>query len=415
MRLTNSLLRQHIGFFFKKHWLQQGKRVPSSTGAEEELAARGIAVLDPEAVLKGVRPQDGDEKKTFPIPGMLPPPQAFDATHPLWQSEQAFVYGDTNVLLEGVRQAQCLLNTVVFDDLPLKIEERLDQTKLSNQLDRSMQQSVLSALVFDTEQVKLAIKKVPERPAYTLPRTYGISEGRRNLLILSKLVTHCERFAGPSVNANRKVVYNAQFLAPLVKDSERILVNVKADSMIISNAPIKSLDTSVYRPMDQELPTLFPVKETVSIPQQNIYDWKNVYPINRKYKLSHPHTILIHCSPGDVKNVTELPVSRDQVEGRTMVKAFTVAAARARQLYGDDVKALPQPITVQAVQTDSKSFHFSVYQLNTLDLSSSTDRNMWFRKPALDLYSECGYSVGKPVLENYNKDVLRHFAVFYSS
>uniref|UniRef100_A0A182YKH1 Large ribosomal subunit protein mL37 n=1 Tax=Anopheles stephensi TaxID=30069 RepID=A0A182YKH1_ANOST len=410
MRLTNTLLRQHIGFYFKKHWLQQGKRVPNSTGAEEELVARGIIARDPSEVVKENLPRE-----EFRIPGMVPPPVAYDETHPLWQAEPAFVYGDTNVLLEGVRQAQSLLNTVVFDDLPLKMEEKLDQTKIATPLDRSMQQAVLSALVFDTEQVKTAIQKVPDRPAYKLPRTYGISEGRRNQLILSKFVTHCDRFAGRSVNANRKVVFNARFLVPLVKEGERVLLNLKAESMIISHDPLKPLDTAVYRPMDQEVPSLFPLKETVSIPVQNIYDWRNDYPISRNYKHSHPHTILIHCSPSDVKNATELPVSRDQIEGRTMVKAFAAAAARARQLYGEDVKALPNPITVQAVQTDSKTFHFSVYQLNTLDLSSSTDRNMWFRKAPLELYSQCGYVVGKPTLDDYNKDVLRHFAVFYSN
>ncbi|XP_053658205.1 39S ribosomal protein L37, mitochondrial [Anopheles marshallii] len=410
MRLTNTLLRQHIGFYFKKHWLQQGKRVPNSTGAEEELAARGITVVEPAEVIKVQHPREN-----YHFPGMVSPPVAFDETHPLWQSEPAYVYGDSNVLLEGVRQAQSLLNTVVFDDLPLKMEEKLDQTKIATHLDRSMQQAVLSALVFDTEQVKNAIIKVPDRPAYKLPRTYGISEGRRNQLILSKLVTHCERFAGRSVNANRKVVFNARFLVPVVKENERVLLNATAESMIISHEPLKPLDTAVYRPMDLELPNLFPLKETVSIPVQNIYDWRNDYPISRNYKLSHPHTILLHCSPSDVKNATELPVTRDQIEGRTMVKAFAVAAARARQLYGEDVKTLPIPITVQAVQTDSKTFHFSVYQLNTLDLNSSTDRNMWFRKAPFDLYSQCGYVVGKPKLNDYNKDVLRHFAVFYSN
>ncbi|XP_058059130.1 large ribosomal subunit protein mL37 [Anopheles bellator] len=410
MRLTDVLRRQHIGFFFKKHWLRQGKRVPNSTGAEEELAARGIEVRDPKDVLKVQLP-----RQEFNFPGILAPSIVHDETHPLWQSQQAYVYGDRNVLLEGVRQSQALLNTVVFDDLPLKMEEKLDQTKLPAQLDRSMQQAVLSALVFDTEQVKKAIVKVEDRPAYVLPRSYGISEGRRNQLILSKFVTHCERFLGRPVNANRKVIFNAQFLVPLVKENERLLMNVKADSLIISSAPLHPFDVSVYRPLDQELPTLFPVKETVSIPQKNIYDWRNEYPISRNYKMSHPHTVFIHCSPGDVKNLTELPVSRDQVEGRTMVKAFTVAAARARQLYGDDVKALPHPITVQAVQTDSKTFHFSVYQLNTLDLSSTTERNMWFRKSPLDLYTQCGYVVGKPTLDGYNKDVLRLFAMFYSN
>lgn len=148
--------------------------MPNSTGAEEELAARGITVVDPSEVLKEQRPRED-----FNIPGMVPPPVALDETHPLWKAEPAYVYGDTNVLLEGVRQAQSLLNTAVYDDLPLKVEEKLEQTKITTQLDRSMQQAVLSALVFDTEQVKNAIVKVPDRPAYKLPRTYGISEGRR--------------------------------------------------------------------------------------------------------------------------------------------------------------------------------------------------------------------------------------------
>lgn len=81
------------------------------------------------------------------------------------------------------------------------------------------------------------------------------------------------------------------------------------------------------------------------------------------------------------------------------------------------MQALPHPITVQAIQTDSKWFHFSIFQLNTLDLggANAESRNLWFRKPRMDLYSECGYLVGKPALHDYNKDVLRHLAVFYGS
>ena len=47
MRLTSTLYRQHIGYFFKKHWLVQGKRTLLESGAESELGKRGIDVLDP--------------------------------------------------------------------------------------------------------------------------------------------------------------------------------------------------------------------------------------------------------------------------------------------------------------------------------------------------------------------------------
>lgn len=175
MRLSTVLLRQHIGFHFKRHWILKGKRVPSETGAEAELVARGIPFVDPNEVIK----EHKVPLPRFEVIGQLPPEVKLNENHPLYKQEQCYLYGDRNVLVEGVRQAQVLLNTVVYDELPLKLEERLDRAKIPTQLDRSMQQSVLAALVFDAEQVKRPIVKDPERPAFKLPREYGISNERR--------------------------------------------------------------------------------------------------------------------------------------------------------------------------------------------------------------------------------------------
>ncbi|XP_058452028.1 large ribosomal subunit protein mL37 [Malaya genurostris] len=413
MRFTAVLFRQHIGFHFKKHWITQGKRVPAETGAQTELAARGIPVVDPNELIKTKR-----EFVPFEIVGQLPPKVKRDVNHPLYKSEPCYLFSDGNVLLEGVKQAQALLNTVVYDELPLKVEERLESTKIPTQLERSMQQSVLAALVFDAEQVKTAIVKVPDRPAFKLPRNYGISNERKNRLLLSKLLIHCERFAGKTVTSTRKIIENVNFIVPVTKHLDRIQFSLKADTFMTSTGPITPLDSAVYRPQDQNLPDLFPVKETVTIPTTNFYEWHNDYPIARDYKFSHPHTIFLHCAPEDVSNLFGTPVTDDQREGRALLKAFAVAAARARQLYGDNVKVLPRPITVQAIQTDSKWFQFGIFQLNTLDLTGtdmSENRNLWFRKPKMDLYSDCGYLVGKPSLRDYNKNVLKHFAVFYGS
>lgn len=46
MKLSQVLLRQHIDFMFKRHWLVQGKRVPVNTGIEEYLKEKGIPVED---------------------------------------------------------------------------------------------------------------------------------------------------------------------------------------------------------------------------------------------------------------------------------------------------------------------------------------------------------------------------------
>lgn len=46
MRITQTLRAQHIGFMFKKHWQVQGHRIPTETGAEGDLIARGLKVVD---------------------------------------------------------------------------------------------------------------------------------------------------------------------------------------------------------------------------------------------------------------------------------------------------------------------------------------------------------------------------------
>ena len=120
-----------------------------------------------------------------------------------------------------------------------------------------------------------------------------------------------------------------------------------------------------------------------------------------------------------MKNLFREPVTDNQIESRSLIKAFTVAASKAQQMYGKDVKDLPQPITVQVVHTNAIFFHFSIFQLNTLDLNSQENgrglKNLWFNKPKIDLFAECDYKIGKPVMSGYNRDVLRHFHSFYNS
>lgn len=91
--------------------------------------------------------------------------------------------------------------------------------------------------------------------------------------------------------------------------------------------------------------------------------------------------------------------------------------AKAKQLHGDSAGGvLPKPIVVQSVQTDGRTFHFGVLQLNTLDIgANSSTKNLWFQRQSYDLFSECGYKGGKSFLENYNGDVFRILNAFYNN
>lgn len=157
--------------------------------------------------------------------------------------------------------------------------------------------------------------------------------------------------------------------------------------------------------------------------------------ISKNVACSHPHTVFIQFSTEDVKNKYGLPVTETQYQGRALLKAFTVATAKARAEYGvsidqgemrkgisfksypfiqADVKDLPAPITVQIVQVNGSQFYFGAYQLNTLNLEGNTDTvNYWYHTPPLELYSACEYIEARPALREYNPDILKYVYGYY--
>lgn len=71
-------------------------------------------------------------------------------------------------------------------------------------------------------------------------------------------------------------------------------------------------------------------------------------------------------------------------------------------------------MVVQSVQTDGRSFYFGVLQLNTLNVDgTSGTMNLWFDGGRLDLFGSCAYKIGRPVLEDYNREVIRCLNAFY--
>lgn len=81
-----------------------------------------------------------------------------------------------------------------------------------------------------------------------------------------------------------------------------------------------------------------------------------------------------------------------------------------------NVRDLPRPITVQCIQVHVNKFYFGVYQLNTLNLDGKDGiKNVWFSVPPMLLYGNCEYKESRPILSDYNNDVLRHTLAFYQN
>ena len=93
--------------------------------------------------------------------------------------------------------------------------------------------------------------------------------------------------------------------------------------------------------------------------------------------------------------------------------SLSLSLSLLQQSTGD----LEEPITVQIVHTNCRHYHLGVFQLNTLNLSPSSEthtrtRNLFWTQDWDVLFDSCKFKAGKPVLEGYNPllfDLLRGF------
>lgn len=410
MKITQVLCKQHIGRLIKWQWRAQRKKTLIETSAEKVLASRNIPVVDAvqfvrEPLFEASKQDIHQLLDNIVGPAKLPPKT--DQTHPLWNDDPCYVYGDHNVLVHGFDQAKVFTNTIEPEHgLPPYFKELYEAYRLPDQ-DEHVQRIITSSLLFDAVQEKLPIRKDPKRPAWKFPRDYGIPDVRRNNLIVSRLLQLCESSVG-NMTSGKVIAKDTFFKVPLPR-TDNISLNVRADLLLLSDVCLPPYTDDVQG----ELPDLYPLDSKISLDEINIYN-KNEFVSSIAGKFNNIHTAFVHYNEMEVKNLYETPVLETQILGRSLMKAYAFAVANAKSKYGEDVRELPEPITLQCVQTNSQWFHFSVFQLNTLASSEKDEKkNYFWQTPLLDMYKTCIFLEGIPHLEHYNPEVFKHFLAFY--
>jgi len=317
------------------------------------------------------------------------------------------VYGDHNVLVRGLEQAKVFTNAVEPEPgLPQHLKELYEAYRLPDQ-DEHVQRIITASLLYDAVQEKLPIRKDPESPAWKFPRDYGIPDKRRNSLIVNRLLQLCESSVG-NMSSSKVVAKDVFFKVPLQRNGN-VSLNVTADLLLLSDTALAPYMNDVQG----ELPDLYPLDYKISLDEFNIYS-KDEFISPLIGKFSNIHTAFIHYNETEVKNLYETPVMISQILGRSLMKAYAFAVANAKSKYGEDVLELPEPITLQCVQTDSRWFHFSVFQLNSLaGPEDNGTKNIYWQSQLLNLYKKCDFVEGVPALEDYNPEVFKHFLSFY--
>ncbi|XP_014372193.2 39S ribosomal protein L37, mitochondrial [Papilio machaon] len=412
MKLSRVLNRQHIDFMFKKHWLVQGKRVPIDTGVEDVLREKGIPVED---ALEFIKEKPGPRER-INIVGPYEPQLPLDETHPDYKTRPCLTLTNKTVLLEGIAQAQVLTKTIIAENkLPNKIEE-LAEITVPKAVHEGVKKAILSSNVFDCEQQKLPKIKDPVRPAYNFPRILGITDRRRNQIITNKLLQLIERCSDFELTQTRYALNDVECKTVFDKDDDLIQFQDVSNILVTSNSPLKHDIMNEKNIPFVEIPDLYPIKHTVTLPPEHFYDEKSIYPIEFNVSRKHPHTTWLHFNRTEVNNIYETPVTDTQIYGRALTHAFTVASAYAKELHGEEVQELPEPIYVNCIQTDGQKYHFGVFELNTLNVDGiEGTKNVWYCKNDVKLYDRSCYFNGMPVLENYNPKVYGYINAFYNS
>ncbi|KAF3420139.1 LOW QUALITY PROTEIN: hypothetical protein E2986_09116 [Frieseomelitta varia] len=415
MKFTQLLYKQHIGKAKRYVWQHQRERKIVVSKAEEILKSMNFLIQDATEFISR------KPKTEFVIENSI----ALKESTLDVNSKNYLVFEDHNVLQEGVPQALLLTKTVKLnDELPEKIQKLI--TDIPENINNLSKRSVYTSMIYDAQQVKLPKLKDPDRPAWVFPRVYGITSTRKilnfspiikNMLqnLSKKFLQLCESLCGLNDAQYKSVIHDGLLSACIGKEDSFLKFSLKIDIMMMSSIPLVSIaDVNIDNNFD--IPDLYPLHYSIGLSKLDIGGSKLLYPITMDSPLMNVHTIFINHNPEEVKNLTELPVTEDQIHARSMIKSFGAAASCAQQKFGLSVKELPEPIVVQCIQSDGQNFHFSVYQLNTLDIDGKEGiKNFWWSEPSIKLYEEALYKNGQPCLEGYNTDVFKRYLAFYKN
>lgn len=403
MKLTSVLYHVHMGRMFRQNWKVQGRKVIFENGSLNSVKEKG---LDYEDAVEFINKRHKPERK--PLVNPFPENEFYqskiitlDESHPDYKEEKCMTYNDNNVLLEGLKQAQALTNTLVLDPKTLLLKTTSADHPSHDKLVR---RCLRSSLMFDAWQEKLPIRHDPLREAWRFSRDYGITDRRRNDLLVRRLLQLCSSFS-PQLLGQRVVLNSPNFRLPYTLQSgERLLFSIRGDAVIFSQQGL-----SVKTPdnlSESSIPDLTPLAPTVSLESTNIYQFEPQFPIVDGNKQSKIHTVIVHYNETEVANIFETPVSVDQVLGRSLVHSWVYAMSQS--LQNGDKK---EPVTIQVVQTDGKFFHFGVLK----STGSDSEPNFFWSFPIMNIFETCKYVDGIPVLEGYNPAVFNTLLAFYNN
>ncbi|XP_015921552.2 large ribosomal subunit protein mL37 [Parasteatoda tepidariorum] len=394
MRLTSIRCQINYHRHVKRIWKRQGRLQAEELIIPPALIEMGVPVLDAKEVLQETKLFKQHKIEVPPIPI---PPSVFE------KIKCSFVMHFKTKVSESENQTLSLTKTLSYQGLPPQISSLVGHVSLPNQ-DDLVQTSILQAHVWDADQKKLPKKVDILRPGHIFRRDYGIRNKKKIAATLEKLTNLCDCATGkyPTCFDRAKHIDNSADVT-VSRSNEFIRFKLPCDMLLTSREPLKrfaSID-EVMSTQKQAVPNIYPIKHTLDL--EKIEDTPTVLTSNTSHS-GHLHTLFIAQKSFGFW----FP---KQLLARAIATCFSFSALKARELYGENVSVLPEPVCVQCAYMDLKTFNFIAYQLNTLDLdhNDGVKNQVWVDEP-LNLFHAITEKNG---IEKYNPVVFSKLLALY--
>ncbi|KAJ8406293.1 hypothetical protein AAFF_G00305240 [Aldrovandia affinis] len=320
---------------------------------------------------------------------------------PLYKEKPCYMINQRTNMLEGVKQALWLTKSKMIKGLPSQVLSLAEDTanQIENQ-DERVQQAIKHARFWDTTEGRPARERfcpVLVQDLLHLCRTLQVrhpSLGKRILAENYSLAAYWNRGADLfQVRGRNGLLLNSQSPLPPVAGKEEVA------------------STS-----DLVLETFYPISPTIDLQLSHVFQEKSQTGFQDGYPYPHAHTLFF------MESGVKHRLQPEQLRAKMIMFAFGNALARAQASYGTQPQVLEQPIVVQGVATNGRTFQFAVFQLNTTDLGPDTGvKNMLWLDDDQDLYE---YAKVRPIIKKkvvrvpaglagYQPDTFKKFLALY--
>ncbi|KFM56672.1 hypothetical protein X975_17473, partial [Stegodyphus mimosarum] len=388
MRLTNVLCQVNYHRHFQRIWKRQGKLQVLDVVIPPELEKMGVEIKDSkDFFLETQRYITPKEKKLGPK--ILPPSV-------LSQNKYLYLMHEKTKVSENENQTLALTKTVPYQGLPKELTSLIGVDILPNQ-EELVKTSLLQAQVWDAVQHKLPKKLDISRPHYRFRREYGILYKRKVSSLLEKLTYLCDCATGKyAASLQRNKILDTLGEVAVQRGGDEVIYQMPCDILLTSEEPLKPFASAeqVAATEKEVVPNIYPIKPTLDLDKYTESPFTLQPTVN--FVNENLHTLFIAQKSFGYW----FP---KQLLARAIATCFAFTASEAQRKYGHDVGKLPEPISVQCMYMDVKSFNFIAYQLNTLELNDSEGiKNQVWIDELSTLYDNVSE---EDLITNYNPDI----------